>query len=461
MTRFHEYSRKRRLMEERERVIAAVSGGVDSMVLLDLLAKEREALGLSIIVAHFNFQLRGKESEEDERFVVQRARSYGFEPYVDRADTAAYAQQHAIGIQEAARRLRYEFFDNLLLSSGFDKIATAHNADDNAETMLLNLFRGAGVAGLAGIPVYREDRRIIRPLLFAERREIEAYAAAEKLPFRNDSSNEQDYYTRNYLRHNIVPIIRQNVNPHLVQTLNRSAEVFRELEAFLTVTAREHYEAVVTRDSTTELHVAIPRLRTLPRLLQQYLLMQVAQAFANRKPEFEHIERMLELTEGLTGSWVPIGNDCMVYRDRESLVFRREEETTNFRVVVLPNRRYHFDRFTFASEVLDVQNIVVNGEQAEYVDAEKLLAKDLVLRSWAEGDWFVPLGMKSKKKISDFFVDEKIPLYEKRHIPLLETSDGEVVWVCGLRLDDRFKVTPETRRVMKLQFFTTHKSHGA
>ena len=172
-TRFHEYCRRRRLIEDRNKIIVAVSGGADSLVLLDLLAREQEVSGIRLIVAHFNFQLRGAESDGDEQLVVQRAGHYGAEVYVERANTAEYARHNKLGIQEAARNLRYDFFEKLLISSGFDKIATAHHADDNAETVLLNLFRGAGVQGLAGIPIYRADKKIIRPMLFAQRAEIE------------------------------------------------------------------------------------------------------------------------------------------------------------------------------------------------------------------------------------------------------------------------------------------------
>lgn len=460
-TRFHEYSRKRRLLEERDRVIAAISGGIDSVVLLDLLAREQNVLGLSVIVAHYNFRLRGQESDDDEHFVRQWAQRYGFEVYVERSDTATYARENKLGIQEAARKLRYEFFDNLLLSSGFDKIATAHNADDNAETILLNFFRGAGVAGLAGIPVFARERRVIRPLLFAERREIEQYAAAEKLQYRTDSSNAKDYYTRNFIRHNIVPLIQEGVNPNLVQTLSRSADVFRELEVYLLDAARGSYESVVQHDSTTELHLGVARLRSLPRLMQQYVVMLAAQNVAGCRLEFDSVQRILDLTVGLSGSYVELGNDCLVFRDRERLVFRRAEDATEFRFSVQPNRRYQFDRFCFSSEILEVNPAQLNGQNAEYVDHDRIGDQELILRSWSAGDWFIPLGMKSKKKISDFFVDEKVPIYKKAHIPILETKKGEVVWVCGLRIDDRFKVTPQTRRVMKLQFSTKNTSDGS
>jgi tRNA(Ile)-lysidine synthase len=457
VTRFHEYGRRRRLIEERQKIVAAVSGGVDSVVLLDLLAKEVEPLGLSIIVAHFNHQLRGAESDGDEQHVAQLARHYGFEFYVERAPTEEYAKHHKLGIQEAARNLRYEFFEALLVSSGFDVIATAHNADDNAETVLLNLFRGAGVQGLSGIPVYREDKRIIRPLLFASRFDIEQYALHEQLLFRNDSSNEKDHYTRNFLRHQILPLIKENVNPNVVQTLQRSAELFRELEAFLTYSTREGFNLIVAKRTDEELHLSIPRLRSNPVLMQQHILMHAALEFAKKRIEYDQVNGILELTEGLTGSWVSISKEYVVFRDRENLVFRKTEQPIEFKITVQPNHRYDFRRFHFSSEVIDgnAGRIGAGNGSVEYIDADRVRGESLVLRTWGEGDAFVPLGMKAKKKISDFFVDEKIPIYEKHHIPILETRDGEVVWVCGQRIDDRFKVTEDTKRVLKLEFLRT------
>jgi len=454
VTRFHEYSRRGRLIEERSKIIAAVSGGVDSVVLLDLLATEMGALGLTVIVAHFNHELRGAESEGDEQHVAQLARHYGFELYVERANTEGYAKHHKLGIQEAARNLRYSFFESLLLSSGFDRIATAHNADDNAETVLLNLFRGAGVQGLSGIPVYREDRKIIRPLLFASRFDIEQYALHEQLAYRNDSSNEKDHYTRNYLRHQILPLIKENINPNVVQTLQRSAELFRELEAFLTYSTRGGFDLAVVKRTDDELHLAIPRLRSNPALMQQYILMHAASEFAKKKLEYEQVNAIIELTEGLTGSSVSISKDYVVFRDRENLVFRKNEQSAAFRIVIQPNHRYEFRRFHFSSEVMEgnERNAGTGNGAIEHIDADRLGGESLILRSWGDGDAFVPLGMKARKKISDFFVDAKIPIYEKHQIPILETRDGDVVWVCGHRIDDRFKVTNETKRVMKLEF---------
>ncbi len=451
--RFQDYGRRRRLIEDGNRIIVGVSGGADSIVLLDLLAKIRERRGLQLIVAHYNFQLRGSESDDDERFVATRAGHYGIEFFVERANTAEYARHMKLGIQEAARNLRYDFFDKLLESSGFDRIATAHNADDNAETILLNLFRGAGVQGLSGIPVYRHDRKIVRPLLFALRREIELYAAEEGLEFRTDSSNEKDTYTRNFIRHRILPLVKEQVNPTVVQTLQRSAELFREMEAYISYNARASLDLVVTQRTAEEAHLSIPRLRSNPTLLQQHVVMLAAEQFAGKRLEFDQVNALLALTDGLTGSSLFLSEQHVVYRDRNELVMRKVEPAPAFKITVLPNRRYEFTRFKFSSELVRRDQLDTLGRPGyEFVDAAAVGDAGLVLRTWSDGDAFMPLGMHATKKISDFFVDAKIPVYEKHEFPILETNKGEVVWLCGQRIDERFKITDGTTRVLKLEF---------
>ena len=460
-SRFREHLVRRRLLGERSKILVAVSGGVDSVVLLDLLAGERDHLALTLAVAHYNHQLRGTESDDDEMFVKERARAHGLECYVERADTAEVARLSRRGVQETARSLRYDFFAKLLLSSGFDRVATAHNADDNAETVLLNLFRGAGVQGLAGIPVFRSDSNIIRPLLFAERKDIKAYVQEVNLPFREDSSNDTDHYTRNFIRHRVVPLVQEQINPMIVQTLNRSAELFRELEAYLSYNARHHFDLIATRKSPDDLHIAIPGLRGVPALLRQHIVMLASERFTGRHPDFDQTARVLDLMNGMTGAWVPLSQEYVVFRDRDALVFRKAEPMSEFRIVVQQNHAYDLGTFHFSSEVLSGVPEQTPGGPAEFVDADKVRTGDLILRTWSDGDAFMPLGMRTMKKVSDFFVDAKVPVYEKRRFPILETTDGSIVWVCGQRIDDRFKVTDDTRRVLKLEFHRAQDgSHG-
>jgi tRNA(Ile)-lysidine synthase len=443
------------LIGEGDRLIVAVSGGVDSVVLLDLLAREREALRLTLVVAHFNHQLRGEESDGDEVFVAGRARGYGLECFVERAPTAEIARRDRRGIQETARELRYRFLHALLRSSGSTRIATAHTADDNAETLLLNLLRGAGVQGLSGIPPSRDARRVIRPLLFAERRDIEEYAREENIPYREDSSNRDDHYTRNFLRHQILPRVRDRINPAVVQTLQRTSELFRELGSYLDYQAQQQLELLSAGGAPGETHLDIARLRSLPVLLRQYVVMAAAERFTGDRPDFDRVQRVLELADAEPGAWAPMGGPFAVYRDRNILVFRKNEESPEFRYTVQQNHEYEFDGFRFSSQVIESCS-PTGSRHVEFVDADLIPPGELVLRSWRDGDTFVPLGMQTAKKVSDFFIDARIPLYEKRRYPLLETRDGEIIWLCGQRIDDRFKVTPATSRVLRLEFARTN-----
>ena len=446
--KFHSFCYRRRLFGENQKLIVAVSGGIDSSVLLDLLMQER---GLRLCVAHFNHCLRGPESEADEQFVRERAEHYGLDFYVERADTAAYARAGRLGVQDAARSLRYTFLENLLVSTGYDRIVTGHNADDNAETVLLNLFRGAGVQGLSGIPVFRRDISVVRPLLFSPRAEIDAYARERGIPYRTDSSNEKDDYRRNFIRHRIVEPLRNEVFPGIVPTLQRTADLFRELEIYLTHHARQLLDLALLVRTEDTLHLSIAALRGNPVLLQQYVVLLATEEFAGIRPDAEAVGRVLALMDSGPGSWVPLVRDQAVYRNREELVFRRGDQVPEFRMVVQQNHRYEFDTFRFSSELLDHVPELLNGD-AEYVDADRVSGTDLVLRTWTSGDAFIPLGMQDRKKVSDFFIDAKVPVYEKRLFPVLETRDGEIVWLCGLRIDERFKVTEDTRRVLKLKY---------
>ena len=219
-----------------------------------------------------------------------------------------------------------------------------------------------------------------------------------------------DHYTRNYIRHQILPLVKEHINPTVVQALQRSSELFRELEAYLSFNARQSLDLTTTWSSEIELHLSIPRLRTNPTLLQQYIVMLAVERFAGLKLDFEQVNSMLGLTDGLTGSWVSLSDQYVVFRDRDNLVVRKSEPLADFKFVVQPNHRYEFSKFCFSSQMLDDNKVRLNGgPKSEFVDADRIAGNELVLRTWSDGDAFVPLGMKTKKKISDFFVDCEDP----------------------------------------------------
>lgn len=451
INRFREFAQKNKLISPNDKIIVAVSGGVDSIVLLDILNELKNQLKIELIVAHFNHKLRGAESDEDEEFVKRFTSELGLECYVGSEDTREYCNKKKVSIQEGARELRYNFLEILRLLKGFDKIATAHNANDNAETVLLNLFRGSGVNGLAGIQVKRGN--IIRPLLFATRDEIEAYAIEKGLQYKIDSSNLKTSYRRNYIRLKLLPLISENINPGIIETLNRTAQIFSELSEFIQHEISKIIKFVAIKENHGKVLVDIQRLKSYLYFIQESVIISIVETFFNEKIDFGRVLSVLNLIDSTPGSSVMISADLLVYRDRQYLVFLRKQEfaETEVFMYVYPGERYETDYFVLSSEFVKKEEINFNPDShIEYIDAE-LIADELILRNWQPGDWFIPLGMKGRKKISDFLIDLKVPIYEKRKILVLE-SEGKIVWVCGLRLDDRFKITDSTNKILKIEF---------
>ncbi|MCX7761993.1 MAG: tRNA lysidine(34) synthetase TilS [Candidatus Kryptonium sp.] len=451
INRFREFIQKNKLISPKDKIIVAVSGGVDSIVLLDLLNELKNQLKLELIVAHFNHKLRGEESDEDENFVKAFASQLGLECYVRSEDTREYCKTKKISIQEGARELRYNFFETLRLLKGFDKIAIAHNANDNAETVLLNLFRGSGVSGLAGIQVKRGN--IIRPLLFATRDEIETYASEKGLPYRIDSSNFKTAYRRNYIRLKLLPLISENINPAIIETLNRTAQIFSELSEFVRYEVSKIINFITIEENPGKVLIDIHRLKSYLFFIQESVIISAIETFFNERIDFAKVLAVLNLIDSTPGSSIAISKNLYVYRDRQYLVFLRKPEfaETEIYTYVHPGEKFETNFFIFSSEFVKKEEVQFNRDsQIEYIDAD-LIADELILRNWQPGDWFVPLGMKGRKKISDFLIDLKIPVYDKKKILVLE-SEGKIVWVCGLRLDDRFKITDSTQKILKIEF---------
>jgi tRNA(Ile)-lysidine synthase len=452
-SRFRAFVQEHTLLRAGDRVVAAVSGGVDSVVLLHLLAGDRMRLQLDLVVAHFNHQLRGPEADADEQFVSALAGKLGLDFRAGRGDVRSRARDRRTGIEETARELRYGFLQEVCRETGAGRIATGHNADDNAETMLLHLFRGAGVRGLAGIPIQRNDGLIIRPLLFATRNEIAAYAVEQGITFREDSTNADDDRARNVIRHHILPVARSRVQPGVVRTLLRTAEVFRELDSYLAQIARTGLDQVIIRRTDEEVHLSLPILLSFPRAIRQYLIMHVAETTTGLRLRSDRVNAVLAMTGQQPGRRISLGCGWEVIRERDTLCLLATRSTGTFTVQVLPGRAYTVGeaRFSFTLGQRREPEPRSGGDE-ELVDAELAGTQPLVLRSWQPGDRFTPLGMTGTKKISDFLVDAGIPLREKHRHPVLVTSGGEIIWLCGLRIDERFKITARTQQTLRLRF---------
>jgi len=440
-----------------ESVLIAVSGGVDSMTLLDIMARMAPVMKLQLGVAYFDHELRGEASQEDANFVSEQARIRGLKVYIGHGDVKRLAAERKLSIEDAARRSRYYFLERIARRHNYSVVMTGHSADDNAETVLLNLLRGSGVTGLAGMPPVRplgKGITVARPLLWAGREEIQAYAEEVGLQWREDETNRSARFTRNRIRHELIPVLKE-YNPGIIGTLNSTADIMRGVEQFLGHSVRIAAKRVVASRSSEVVELNLSQLKHyLPTIQAELVQRIVSKNFESAPISYSAIERVLGLLWKESGSRAELVGGISAVRDRDTLIIRRDpppfvpiEKTFDQGEVV------ELGRQRLVTKLLPNEGIQFsNKRHIEYLDADRL-PKHLVVRSWREGDRFRPLGMEGEKKLSDFLIDVKVPVDKKRDV--LVVADGDTIaWVCGYRIDERFKVGPETTNVLKLEMLS-------
>lgn len=448
--RFRHFVEEHSLVTPGDGVACAVSGGPDSMVMLQLFLDLRASWGLSLAVVHVNHQLRGDESDQDESFVRAVAEQHGLPLYSERVDVQAAQHSRRLSKQEAARMLRYEVFERARKALALPLVATAHTATDNAETVLLNVLRGTGIRGLAGIPIRREPAGVIRPMLFALREELEQYATERGIPSRTDSSNLLVSSTRNLLRLEILPRLRDEVHADVTGALNRISRTMRDLVSRIDREIASGSPDVLWIDERGRVIVDLAGLeRAAPFLQDEFLLLALRQAGA--PVSADKVQQLRNLWEGQSGRRHDLTRTVTASRDHDRLILGPQGADHGFCHDVALGAELSFEEFSFSAKPLSVRpEGDFGGADRAVVDGDAL-GESLTVRSWRPGDWFMPLGMSGHKKLSDFFTDEKIPLERRRRIPIVE-SGGSIVWVCGLRIDERAKITPKTTRWVELSF---------
>ncbi|TXE10821.1 tRNA lysidine(34) synthetase TilS [Gelidibacter salicanalis] len=415
------------------KLLIAISGGLDSVVLTHLCKN----LNLKVSLAHCNFNLRGDESDTDEAFVLQMAEDFNMEVFIECFETETYAKEQGLSIQMAARELRYAWFQELAAQLNFDYILTAHHADDNLETFLINFTRGTGLEGLTGIPEI--SGKLIRPLLPFSREVLEVYAIGQNIAWREDSSNASTKYLRNKLRHDIIPILKQ-MNPQLLQNFQTTISNLQDSQDLIDDSVvRIQKKMTVAEDGQIKLDVHKLNKLSNPKAYLYQLLKDF---------NFTAWTDVVNLLDAQSGKQV-FSSTHRLLKDRDFLLLSEIDSETQAQAIVIetnenevigPFGTLFFEKIDTISET--ALNII-------YVDAEKLIFP-LILRRWEEGDLFYPIGMKGKKKLSKYFKDEKLSLIEKEQVWILESA-GDVVWVVGKRADDRFKVTENTTNILKIE----------
>jgi len=431
--RFVDFIEQNKLFDANIKVLAAVSGGMDSVLMAHLL----HAAGFKFGIAHCNFMLRGPEADADQDFTRQLAAQLGVSFHTIHFDTQQYAVNHKVSIQMAARHLRYQWFNEVCQSAGYKAIALAHHQNDTIETILLNLTRGTGIAGLHGI--LPKNGPLVRPLLFLSRQEIQEIIETEKIAFVEDSSNISVKYARNKIRHKVVPLLKE-LNPNLEATFESNLKHFRDLEILLNEKV-EALQSEILVYQEDEVHISIEAVKKLsPKRL---LLFKLLQPFGFIDTVVDDLLTALDKHAGRIFE----STTFTLVVDRGKLIISPKGVISNEQVLINEGDHIvHYKNYRLTVLHDDSPLIIKDNPLATSVDADKL-SYPLTIRAWHQGDQFYPLGMKTRQKLSDFFIHHKVPLHKKNGIPVLVNANGEIIWLGGYRPDERYKVDNNTKKV--------------
>jgi tRNA(Ile)-lysidine synthase len=434
-------------------VVVAVSGGPDSVCLLDILYQLKDDLGLKLVVAHLDHGLRPDEDEAETRFVKSLAGSLQL-PF-ETKKAGSLMEQHESSLEERARDVRYRFLEEALQKFSARKIAVGHNLNDQAETVLMRLIRGSGPSGLAGIPPLR-DEKIIRPLIEVSRNEVESYIEEKGLKYVTDISNLEPRYLRNSIRLDLLPQLRK-YQPRIVELLGQTAGIMRKDEECLEEMAKAWVKGQDESGDGRELRFHLSSFKKLPEALKnrviRYALRETGGSL--RQVGLRHIEAVKRLAASeKPQAMANLPNHINIRKDYDALVFGlvKDTQAQGFCCFLDGPGTFYLDalRCTISLEEM-VKSALAEMNASPwtaFLSAEKL-AYPLMIRNFLPGDRFVPLGMSGHKKLKDFFIDLKLSSRARAQIPIL-THSNRIVWVCGLRIDDRFKVTDDTEKVLKV-----------
>ena len=445
VTQFKNYISSNNLFSAKDKLLLAVSGGIDSVVLCELCKQAGYEFG----IAHCNFQLRGEDSERDEKFVGGLAAKYNVDFHTIKFDTKDIAKERRMSTQETARELRYGWFEKIRVENGYQFILTAHHADDNIETVLLNFFRGTGIRGLKGIEP--KHGYIVRPLLFVRRKDLEGFLKENNLTFVQDYTNQHDDYTRNYFRNQLIPLIEKSfpgANENMIANISR----FREVEQLYQQAVAVHKKKLVEQKAN-EIHLPVLKFKKTPSL--RSVLYEIIKEYGFTAHQLPDI---MNLLDSESGKYVQSSSHRII-KNRQWLIIAPNETNKGDIIVIDEVGNWQFAIGNLQLETtLTANTSTIAQYQLQTANSIALLDADkikfpLLLRKWKQGDYFYPLGMMKKKKLSRFFIDQKLSKIDKENAWVIE-MDKKIIWVVGYRIDERFKITGNTKKLLKVTINT-------
>lgn len=450
---------KYNIIGSEDKVLVAVSGGPDSMALLDILNKLKKQLNCEIYAAHLNHMFRGEEAESDARFVRDFCQTHGIPVSVEAINVTDYMKKTGLSSQVAARDVRYDFLNNVARSEGCNKIALGHHADDQAETILMNFMRGSGAKGLKGIELI--NRQYIRPLLFTRRYEIEAYCQKNNLNPILDSSNLKDIYQRNKVRHKLIPFLEQEFNPNIVEVLNQTAIIIKDEYDYIEEETNKAFDNIISNESTLnegrkQFSFNDKMFNLLSSAIKRRLLIKIWTELTgdNRDLDFRHIEKIIKFIQvGPSNGYINLPKGYYVKKEYEEIKITNtevEKVTSSFyKVMDIPGKVF-FEELnkTIEGKVLPEKPRTPLKDNELIIDMEKV-SLPLTIRNRIAGDRVKLLGMNGSKKLKDFLIDLKIPIDKRDEIPLVFDQKG-MIWVAGIRQCAGYEVDERTNKYLLL-----------
>jgi tRNA(Ile)-lysidine synthase len=457
------------MVQSGDAVLVAVSGGADSVALVYILIELAPKYSLRMAIAHLNHCLRQGESDRDEAFVVSLAKQLELPVYIGREDVRRYQERHRLSLEDAARQVRYRFYDSIAVKYGYGKIALGHHGDDNAELVLMNLLRGSGPLGLSGISPVR-DNKIVRPLINLKRSEIMNYVAAKKLDYVTDSSNWDLKYHRNKIRARLIPELKSGYNPKLIDSLNRLTAIVGAEEAWIEDLIQPIYEKAIVFKEKNKLGLSLEQLNQQPIAVRRRLIRKAILWVKGdlRRMTFAHVESACQLAQiGPTYGLLDLPDRIGIRRDNHVLTISKEGINLRCpeRVSLLSSTHDYEYRLSEPGKIFieeagvqisfceipkaQLPDLDPSGHRIAFFDMDKIRFP-LVIRNFRPGDRFSPLGLGGNQKLKKFFIDHKISRIERAKCPIV-LSQHKIIWVAGHRLDNSAKLGRQTRRILKAE----------